>query len=248
MEQSPPLLPYDILETIFAFAAGPIVCLVASWVRTIALREMLHTVVLDSYEQHTRFLEKHRLGGPPACYGSSPPATVPLGHHVRRLLVDSSGGDMFELYTHCPRLDSLAIPASRLIAFSTSPALFPRLRRLDILTAGPSSLSSAAGLSHLALPASPACHPQDFDALVQRCPVLVMLVLTCSEGISLSDFRAHDRRMYICLRATVDNTHTDWLHDVEGPGLTVWEEAAAQSLQHWVYCSCARRERKSRKV
>ncbi|KAJ7083657.1 hypothetical protein B0H15DRAFT_417778 [Mycena belliarum] len=170
-----PELPYDVVESILIHAASRAstaltLCLVASWVRNIAVPHLFHTVVLDSYEKHLSFLENLRLARPQPSYGTAAPATIPLGQHLRHLYVDSSGADMHAMYAQCPRLESLALPASRLIAFATSaPRVFPRLRSLTVLTHGPSSVAPAlyanpervrpfAGISHLqfrALPTNP---------------------------------------------------------------------------------------------
>ncbi|KAJ7653283.1 hypothetical protein DFH06DRAFT_530660 [Mycena polygramma] len=145
-----PPLPYDVVECILvhtavlAPSAAANLCLVASWVRNIAIPQLFHTVVLDSYSKHIAFIEGHRLATPQPVHGSAAPATLVLGQYVRHLFVDSNGADMHAMYGLCPRLHSLAIPASRLIAFSTSsPRVFPRLRRLTVLTSGPSSVAPA---------------------------------------------------------------------------------------------------------
>ncbi|KAJ6475750.1 hypothetical protein C8R47DRAFT_667798 [Mycena vitilis] len=143
-----PPLPYDVVECILvhtavlAPSAAANLCLVASWVRNIAIPQLFHTVVLDSYHKHIAFLEGHRLATPQPVHGSAAPATLVLGQYVRHLFVDSNGADMHAMYSLCPRLHSLAIPASRLIAFSTSsPRVFAQLRRLTVLTSGPSSVA-----------------------------------------------------------------------------------------------------------
>ncbi|KAJ6551640.1 hypothetical protein B0H19DRAFT_175252 [Mycena capillaripes] len=150
MSNAFPPLPYDVVECILVHtsASSPTaaakLCLVASWVRNIAIPQLFHTVVLDSYSKHVAFLENSKLTGPQPVHGSADAAMIALGQHVRHLFVDSNGADMYSMYNLCPNLHSLAIPASRLIAFSTSaPRLFPRLRRLTVLTSGPSGVGPA---------------------------------------------------------------------------------------------------------
>ncbi|KAJ6535914.1 hypothetical protein DFH09DRAFT_97688 [Mycena vulgaris] len=171
-----PELPYDVVESILIHTAASSpsaalnLCQVASWVRNIAVAQLFQTVVLNSFPKHISFLENRRLALPQPSYGTADPAAIPLGHHVRHLFVDSNGADMHSMYDLCPFLESLAIPASRLIGFSTSaPRVFPRLRSLTILTHGPSSITDAlwanparvlpyATLTHLqflALPTNP---------------------------------------------------------------------------------------------
>ncbi|KAJ7489577.1 hypothetical protein FB451DRAFT_1553362 [Mycena latifolia] len=171
-----PELPYDIIESILIHTAASspsaalTLCQVACWVRNIAIPHLFHTVVLDSFPKHMSFLENRRLALPQPSYGTAEPASIPVGRHVRHVFVDSNGADMYGMYDLCPLLESLVLPASRLIGFSTSaPRVFPRLRSLTVLTHGPSSVTAAlwanparvlpyAPLTHLhfcALPANP---------------------------------------------------------------------------------------------
>ncbi|KAJ6617565.1 hypothetical protein B0H10DRAFT_1308036 [Mycena sp. CBHHK59/15] len=134
-----PELPYDVVESILIHtASSPAAAIalvqIASWVRNIVVPQLYHTVVLDSYQKHIKFLEQ--LATPQAPYGTADPSTIPVGHHVRNLYVDSGGADMYAMYELCPALESLALPASRLIGFSTAPRVFPRLRNLTITRTG----------------------------------------------------------------------------------------------------------------
>ncbi|KAJ7131740.1 hypothetical protein C8R43DRAFT_658655 [Mycena crocata] len=261
-----PDLPYDVIEHILTQTAASspsaalTLCLVASWVRNIAIPQLLQTVVLDSYSKHIAFLQNRRLANPQASYGSAEAVTIPLGHHVRNLLVDSNGADMHPMYMLCPYLETLAIPAARLIAFSTStPHLFSRLRTLIVLTSGPSSVSEALWanltrvqpyaclthlhfldlptnplpfegmprLSHLALPLTTSDNttPAEFDGFLQRCAGLKMLVLTMPsqpDAVSVSMFRTHDARMYLCFRPA--HSAAGWRSEVDG-GMSIWDRA-----------------------
>ncbi|KAJ7715720.1 hypothetical protein DFH07DRAFT_862667 [Mycena maculata] len=256
-----PELPYDIVECILIHAASSgssatlTLCQVAAWVRTIAVRELFHTVVLDSYPKHIAFLG--RLAGP----GTATPPAIPLGHHVRHVLVHSNGADMYAMYQLCPFLETLAIPASRLVGFSTSaPRVFPKLRSLTVLTAGPSSITDALWtnparvlpyttlthlrfcalpvnplplermpqLTHLALPlAGLDTPPEEHDALVQRCPALLMLVLTTEPGVPCaalaSVFSVHNTRMYVC--PYPEDPVAEWRREIDS-GPDIWERAA----------------------
>lgn len=260
-----PELPYDIVESILTHTASSYpsaaltLCLVSSWVRNIAIPQLFHTVVLDSYPKHRSFLANQRLAAPQPAYGTAAPALVPLGHHVRHVYVDSDGADMHAMYDQCPRLETLALPAARLIGFSTSaPKVFPRLRSLSVITTGPSRVTDALWssparvrpyeslthlrfhglpinplplegmprLTHLALPAAPDAAPEKFDALVQRCAALLMLVLVLTDDLTVdmaSAFCAHDERMYPCPPS--GNSAAKWRREVDG-GISIWERAA----------------------
>ncbi|KAJ7471293.1 hypothetical protein B0H11DRAFT_2283320 [Mycena galericulata] len=142
-----PELPFDIVECILIHSASSspsaalTICLVSSWARNIAIPQLHHTVVLASHGQHLAFLANNRLASPQPVHGPAASATIPLGHHVRHILLDSKGADMHALYALCPNLVSLAIPVSRLIGFSTERQSFPSLTRLDILSPALTSVS-----------------------------------------------------------------------------------------------------------
>ncbi|KAJ7139046.1 hypothetical protein C8R44DRAFT_300162 [Mycena epipterygia] len=147
-----PELPYDIVESILIHAASSCpstaltLCQVTSWVRNIAVPQLFHTVVLDSYGRHLSFLENRRLASPQAPYGTAKPAAIPLGHHVRNVFGDSHGADMHSMYEFCPFLESLAIPASR---SSPSPPLrrasFPASVTSPSLLKGPAASRKRSG-------------------------------------------------------------------------------------------------------